>query len=641
MNKINRSKITVLISIFIIVVIIGIFFYGTKSKVPVPQEGLLDLTGWSLLEGQPSMVGDWEFYDQQLLTKADFQNGKARGCQLVHIPDTWNDYEKEGKKFGGYGYGTYRLKVRVLDTKQKLSIRMDNASTSYRMWIDDQEIATNGKIGTDAASSKPEYKPMVRSFYPLGNEFDIIIQVSNFVYARGGLWYTIYLGLPEQIEAMTSMIIYKDAFLIGGLFIMALYYGTFYFALHRDQSSFYFMLLCLVFILRTSLYGDMVIKKLIPLISFNVMVFLTYFTLFWIPILIVLLVNTIFEGIRNKRVKKLAISYGVGMTTFIIITPVSLYTKFIVPIEFIGISMVVYALIKVMYVYLINQKWAGLILATVFFILLTGIHDVLYQSNIINDSRGELTSFGIFLFLFAFSVIIAGRLSDAFEQSRILSERLSDTLEKEKKASAELLAAELSFLKAQIRPHFIHNALSSVSALIMREPKKAKELLCDLSDYLRGSFQYEHINGLYPINKELETVKAYLAIEKARFNNRINIIYDINEDIKIMIPILTIQPIVENAVRHGILRQPQMKTIVIRVFQQEDYAVIQVEDDGMGMERMKAESLLQGESSGSGVGIKNVNSRLKLLCNSYLEIDSEIDKGTLVTFRIKGNSKTW
>ena len=197
-----------------------------------------------------------------------------------------------------------------------------------------------------------------------------------------------------------------------------------------------------------------------------------------------------------------------------------------------------------------------------------------------------------------------------------------------------MVTTELSFLQAQIKPHFLYNSLSVIAALSTREPVRAKELLYDLSDYLRGSFNFENYNGITPLSGELNTIRAFLSIEKERFRDKLKVVYDIEEGIDISIPMLSIQPLIENALRHGILKKPGGGTVTLSVKNIENNVVIAVQDDGIGMPDAKLQEILEQKTSGAGVGLKNIQRRLILHYGQGLDIQSKEGQGTTVTMQI-------
>lgn len=226
-------------------------------------------------------------------------------------------------------------------------------------------------------------------------------------------------------------------------------------------------------------------------------------------------------------------------------------------------------------------------------------------------------------------------IAKPFEAEELKS-RVS-TLVQLKKTVNSLVSAELNFLQAQIKPHFLYNALSVITSLSTREPKRARELLLNLSDYLRGSFNFENHNGLISLTTELQTVEAYLAIEKARFKERLQVEYDIDAAVSISVPMLSLQPLVENAVRHGIMSRVEGGTVKVSVKKHQNQIVITVEDDGVGMTDEKLSELLQSEES-KGVGIKNIHKRMLAMYQNGLQIESQPGQGTKVTMVIPLNT---
>lgn len=190
---------------------------------------------------------------------------------------------------------------------------------------------------------------------------------------------------------------------------------------------------------------------------------------------------------------------------------------------------------------------------------------------------------------------------------------------------------EMAFLQAQIKPHFLYNALNTIIAMCPADPGKATLLLIELSQYLRSSFDFQNRERLAPLEKELELVKSYLFLEKARFDERLQVEYDINGNMRCLIPPLTIQPIVENAVRHGIMRRAAGGTVRIAVTETDRRIIVVVSDDGVGMTSDRLNDVLS-DKDGSGVGLRNIHRRLLTLYGRGLTIESERNRGTTVRF---------
>lgn len=192
------------------------------------------------------------------------------------------------------------------------------------------------------------------------------------------------------------------------------------------------------------------------------------------------------------------------------------------------------------------------------------------------------------------------------------------------KKEQEALDLKIAILMSQIAPHFIYNTLSAIQALCEIDPMKAKETVEEFALYLRGNLNSLTEKNLIPFEQELEHVKAYLSIEQKRFGERVKVKYDIREN-NFRLPPLTLQPLAENAVKHGLCKKDDGGTLVIQTWQEGDDIKITICDDGTGfdVDKLKTKSM-------EHIGIRNVRKRMKEMCNGTLVIESEPGKGTRV-----------
>jgi two-component system, sensor histidine kinase ChiS len=203
-----------------------------------------------------------------------------------------------------------------------------------------------------------------------------------------------------------------------------------------------------------------------------------------------------------------------------------------------------------------------------------------------------------------------------------------------KRSAEEATLSELAFLQAQIKPHFLYNALNTIVSLSLDDPQTTHDLLLRLSHYLRSSFDFRSKEKRVPLRKELELTESYLFIEKARFADRLRVVYDIESEVDCVLPPLTIQPLVENAVRHGVTKRKEGGKITIAVQSREHFVVITIQDDGIGIPEQKLGTLFAETEGSSGVGLKNIQQRMLRMYGYGLEIESDVGKGTKVTIRI-------
>lgn len=200
----------------------------------------------------------------------------------------------------------------------------------------------------------------------------------------------------------------------------------------------------------------------------------------------------------------------------------------------------------------------------------------------------------------------------------------------------ERLRMKSALLQAQIQPHFLFNTLNSIAALSKIDTDRMLRLLDEFSNYLRTSFDFHNLENLVPIEYELDLVRSYLYIEKERFPKRLTAHFEIDDEIQFLIPPLTIQPLVENAVKHGILKKQGGGTITVKVSEHDFYYQIRIEDDGAGIcEELLERLRTSNYKSSQGIGLVNTHKRLKEAFGSGLKITSIFGEGTVVSFIIQ------
>lgn len=203
-----------------------------------------------------------------------------------------------------------------------------------------------------------------------------------------------------------------------------------------------------------------------------------------------------------------------------------------------------------------------------------------------------------------------------------------------KQSVDEQLRMEAAWLQAQIQPHFLFNTINSIASLSLLDPDRMITLLEAFGDYLKGSFNSRNLERQVPLSHELDLLRAYLYIEKERFGERLEVEWNLPDPLDAKLPPLTIQPIVENAIRHGILNRTSGGKLTLSATKEADYIQFIIHDNGVGMDETKLSSLLdRNKKAGtSGVGLTNTDRRLKKMYGEGLTIQSKPGKGTTVSF---------
>ena len=402
------------------------------------------------------------------------------------------------------------------------------------------------------------------------------------------------------------MILYNSEwFLLGAFAILLLYFLSYYLTNRSERYNFYFALGCLASIVRIVFFrilntqGAAVIN-----LTFDTKILHLQFI--WAPFIYILLADSLFPGITKKLINNIIITLVSVLSLFIIFVPEEVI-PYDIAYDYVIMSQALYSM-YIFIVALIKKIRYSTALFIVSVSLMLGLtHDVLNGSGIISTSLRDIHPYFYLAFLLVASVVSAKR--------QILMDK-------------RRMESQIKFLNAQIQPHFLYNTINTITAYCRTDPEKSRQLLLELSTYLRGKFKGNK-NMVTSLKNEIELIKSYLTIEQVRFNDRLTVEYDIDEDINVLIPCLILQPIVENAVKHGLIPKKEGGKIEISVRKQTDNIVVKIKDNGIGMDETRLPEILDGRHE--GIGLSNTNERLKRYYNTQIEMESKIGKGTEFT----------
>ena len=243
-----------------------------------------------------------------------------------------------------------------------------------------------------------------------------------------------------------------------------------------------------------------------------------------------------------------------------------------------------------------------------------------FEADVIATAAGFWE--GGFISKYVFFILFVAAL---FVILRLVPESIN-AAEKAKVLEAELKESRISIMLSQIQPHFIYNTLGTIERMCLKDPRKAFDLVRNFSLYLRGNFS--ELDSVTPIRfaEELKHVEYYVNIEKVRFPD-MNIEYDV-ETTEFVLPALSVQPLVENAIKHGLMRLETGGTVVIRSYETPTHFCVEVKDDGVGFDT----SLPIDDKK--HVGLRNIRGRLKAMVNGDLFLESKLNVGTKAVIMI-------
>jgi two-component system LytT family sensor kinase len=197
------------------------------------------------------------------------------------------------------------------------------------------------------------------------------------------------------------------------------------------------------------------------------------------------------------------------------------------------------------------------------------------------------------------------------------------------------MEAEIRALRAQISPHFIYNSLTAIASFVRTDPSRARELLLEFADFTRYSFRRG--GSMTTLAEELQCIDCYFQLEQARFGDQLQLVVRVSpETLGLELPFLCLQPLVENAVRHGLRAKSGQGTVTIAAEDAGAEYTITITDDGIGMDPATAGAALSGEGTADAHAVANIQERLLAAFgpDHGLQLDSAPGEGTTVTIRI-------
>ena len=582
------------------------------------SRGTLDLTKWDFRnDGIIALSGQWEFYWDQFLFYDDLMT--TTPDLYTEVPNSWTKYALYGTNLSAEGYATYRLHV-VSDLPEgaQLGLYLGNFSSAYNLYVDGNLIASTGHVAGNAREEVGEFRTQDIYFSLPAPEFDIIIQTSNYHYGLSGFWSAAFLGNSADISNLYDSNVIKTALLYGALLIIAVFYLAMSF-LHREQKyTLYFFFLCIFSLFFADGLEFNLLPRLIPWLSIDRVIFLCYSSYIWGAFFLLAFLHSLFESRVSHIIFRIILLTSICWQLFFILTSPLFFSKVVnsgaFPFGLLNFNFfaVLLCSIAITAVGLKKNKTDGLLnLLCIFIFLATFLYDSMFYANKFSSVLGATFYFAIYMVLLIQMFIQAKRMKEYHEAKT---------------------NAELKFLQAQIKPHFLYNSMNTFISTSRYDPDRARELMANFSEYLRKSFDFKGTGQLVPLKDEIRLTQAYLNIEQARFEERIEVGFEQPENQEIMVPSCMLQPVVENAVIHGILPKPEGGRIDIRVEDQGDALRFSVKDDGLGMSPQELSHITESETE--GVGLTNISQRLRVLYGKKLNIKSEVGKGTEVSWEI-------
>lgn len=383
-------------------------------------------------DGKVSLTGPWSFYWSQLLEPQAIEglNGhtaveEAYRSGPIPVPARWGGITWNGIPLSNQGYGTYALQLELPDKLEgkTMALYIRGVATAYRIWINGTEEAGSGTVGTSLATMVPRNLPQVIYFQAQKGSNVVVLQVSNFVQRKGGIWEDITLGDARTITHARNENLIYEAFIVGCLIIMGLYHiGLFAFR-RQDRSALYFGGICLFVSLRTLVLGEALLIYGIPSLSWELAVKAEYISAFIALDMMVRFINAHYPTRAARITGFLSGAVQYSCTLLVLLLPARMYTPMMLSYQLLVILPLLGYCLSV-YLWAIWRRRENSWLHAVGFLLFSATiaNDILYYNQLTN--LGNLIPLGLLLFLFCQSLSLSSRFARAFRQAERLGEEL-------------------------------------------------------------------------------------------------------------------------------------------------------------------------------------------------------------------------
>ena len=616
----NSKRQFVLLILFLLLITTA-FACSSQANAAVVVDGRADLSGSDLSSKSVRLAGTWEFYWDQLLTPQDIAAGKGKLTGYITVPlHSWNE-NKNNIQIPAHGVATYRAIIKTGNTdNRQLLVHFDVIRMAAVVYIDGIKRAGCGTVAAQAPEFSPKLAPFDATVYPQDGQFELVVQAANPIDALGGITAAPLIGDSNLLQQSAAYAQLLDYSLILPLLTIGFLLTCVYLFIPREKGLLFFSFVCfgnvgtLLVNLRSTTFLLAGFKSA-AFYQINIIAAAVLFAA------INHFIRAIWPDILKLRyVIFFDLLYMVPALTSLICP--DNYFMGILGVQICTINfwyLLVYARMVVLCcraTQLFRQLNTWLVFFSLFCLHLPWMEIVFIQFHIpFSIPYIDYSGLGAVFFVI---IYFANRFASEYNAS--------DRFEKKS------IVSETAFLHSQIRPHFLFNSLNAVISLCYIDGNRAGEVLTKLSAYLRSRFKIYDAAVYTTIEDELDLVKSYLVVEQARFGDRLEVKYQIdNVLLKEHILPFSIQPLVENAVVHGVLKNPDGGAITISVLKIDGQILIMVRDGGPGMPVDVATALQNGTYPGS-VGITNVSRRLKMHYNTSIKVRSTFE-GTQVQFQ--------
>ena len=433
---------------------------GVLSNPVLVEKGVLNLRNYNLSEQEPvKLQGDWEFYWEELYTPEDFVNF-PNAVIYREFPKLWDGHKENGVTITGCGFATYRLRILLRPQEKHLAIKIPTTGTTAKLFVNGEEKIEIGKIGVNEDTSEPMFNPVVMDIDNHNGELELVLQISNFDYKKGGPWKNFLLGDEDKLRKLHEKSVFFDFFLLGAFAIIGLYFIGLFVLRKKERFHLWFGIGAIASGLRVAASGEYIISFL-DFPTYEMIIGTELFSFYsGIGILITYL-HSIFPKEFNKYVLYSIQGLSITFAGLVLFTPAIVYSHTVNFYQFFTVGVLLYSCFIVGRA-IFNKRSGSILFAIGFFILVLFIlNDILLNFQANYDIH--LTGLGFFTFMLIQSYLVSYRFTSTFNDN----ERLSIELNK---------ANQYLERRVEDRTQELNDSLEELK-LIQKEIEKANQAL--------------------------------------------------------------------------------------------------------------------------------------------------------------------
>jgi len=391
-----------------------------QHETPLAVGGILEVPTWQWEADTPmALDGQWEMYWGQLLEPGQFA-GKTP--MLFKVPGLWNGVEWMGSELPGEGYATFRLRVRLDSPPPMLAINFGKVQSAYRLWANGVLVAQEGTVASAAREASPRWAAREHFFTQVGQDLELVLQVSNFHHRKGGIDSHLLLGTPEQVTAHVSRLMGFEIFLLGVLVIMALYHFGLYALRRKDFSTLFFGLVCLLTGIHSSSGGQLFFMRIFPSTEWELLLKFNFLANYLRLPAFALFVAVLFKEEVSRAFALVIGAAGGVLSLLVLVSTANFYSRTLNIFFVLAISTILYLMFGLAKASLHRREGAIYSVLGTLVLLLTAVNDILNDMQAIDSLT--LLPFGLFVFIFFQSFMLSVRFSNSFISVEKLTQRL-------------------------------------------------------------------------------------------------------------------------------------------------------------------------------------------------------------------------